>query len=127
MVGCPPDDDGPVDPTDFDIPHDIWLDKVWPAIATRVPAFERVKVIREWAGHYAYNTFDQNAILGPHPEVDNLMFANGFSGHGLQQAPAVGRGIAELIQFGSYQSLDLSPLSFNRLTENQQMRERAVI
>ena len=49
------------------------------------------RVVTEWAGHYAYNTFDHNAILGPHDAVENFIFLNGFSGHGLQQSPAMGR------------------------------------
>ncbi|MFX8848510.1 FAD-binding oxidoreductase, partial [Acinetobacter baumannii] len=85
------------------------------------------KVVNAWAGHYEMNTFDHNAILGPHPDVDNLLFANGFSGHGLQQSPAVGRGIAELIVHGGYRSLDLTPLSFGRVLENRPLRELNII
>ncbi len=100
---------------------------MWPALATRVPAFEALKVVNFWAGHYEMNTFDHNAILGPHPDVANLLFANGFSGHGLQQSPAVGRGIAELIVHGGYRSLDLAPLSFQRVLDNRPLRELNII
>ena len=127
MAGCPPDDDPAVDPQDFTMDHAIWEDKVWPAIATRVPAFERVKLMNSWVGHYAYNTLDQNAIIGPHPEVGNFIFCNGFSGHGLQQAPAMGRGVSELIAHGNYRSLDLSPLGLERILANRPLVERAVI
>ena len=127
MAGCPPDDDPAVDPQDFTMDHAIWEDKVWPAIATRVPAFERVKLMNSWVGHYAYNTLDQNAIIGPHPEVGNFIFCNGFSGHGLQQAPAMGRGVSELIAHGNYCSLDLSPLGLERILANRPLVERAVI
>jgi len=127
MAGCPPHEDPAVDPTDFTMDHSLWEDKVWPAVATRIPAFERVRLRNSWVGHYAYNTLDQNAILGAHPEVSNLLFANGFSGHGLQQSPAVGRGLSELIVYGAYRSLDLSPLGFARILDNRPLIERAVI
>lgn len=127
LCGCPPDLDPAVDFTDFSMDHEIWEEKVWPAIATRVPAFERVKVINHWVGHYAFNTLDQNAIVGPHPDLPNFLFCNGFSGHGLQQSPAMGRGIAELVTHGGYRSLDLSPLGVERIIENRPLLERAVI
>lgn len=128
MAGCPPDDGDPaVAFDDFAMDHAIWEDKVWPALAARVPAFERVKLINQWVGHYAYNTLDQNAIVGPHPELLNFLFANGFSGHGLQQAPAVGRALSELVIHGSYQTLDLTPLAWDRFARNAPLLERAVI
>jgi glycine/D-amino acid oxidase-like deaminating enzyme len=70
---------------------------------------------------------DQNAILGPHPQVPNLFFMNGFSGHGLQQAPAVGRGIAEHLLTGGWQSLDLSDLSVDRILTGQPFAEKHVV
>jgi len=127
LAGCPPDDDTDVAFDDFGFDHSIWENKVWPAIATRIPAFEQVKVINEWVGHYAYNTFDQNAIVGPHDRVGNFMFMNGFSGHGLQQAPAIGRGMAEWITYGAYRSLDLAPFTYTRLEAQQAFVEKAVI
>ncbi len=127
MAGCPPDDDGPVDYTDFAADHNIWEDKVWPILATRIPQFEAIKLRNSWVGHYAYNTFDQNAILGAHEEVANFVFVNGFSGHGLQQSPAIGRGTAELITYGQYRTLDLSPLNFTRIAQGARFVEKAVI
>lgn len=127
MAGCAPDNDQAVDYTDFDMDHNIWMDKVWPAIATRIPAFEAVKVVNEWVGHYAYNTLDQNAIIGPHPDVQNFQFVNGFSGHGLQQSPAIGRGVSELITYGEYRTLDLTPFKYERIFANNPHIERAVI
>jgi glycine/D-amino acid oxidase-like deaminating enzyme len=127
LAGCPPDDDVDVDPADFGFDHGLWENKVWPTIATRVPAFERVKVINEWVGHYAYNTFDQNAVIGPHPEIGNFIFMNGFSGHGLQQSPALTRGVAEWLLHGEYRTLDLHPFAFERLVSGQQFAEHAVI
>ena len=127
MAGSPPHIDPAVAFDDFDEDHDIWQEHVWPLIATRIPQFEAIKVTSSWAGHYAYNTLDHNAVLGPHPEVSNFIFANGFSGHGLQQSPAVGRGISEWITHGAYQSLDLSCFSYERIAANEPMIERAVI
>ncbi|MGJ8544474.1 MAG: NAD(P)/FAD-dependent oxidoreductase [Sulfitobacter sp.] len=127
MAGCPPDEDLDVAYDDFAFDHSIWQEKVWPAVATRVPAFEQVKVINEWVGHYAYNKLDQNALLGRAEGCENFIFCNGFSGHGLQQSPAIGRGIAELIIHGSYRSLDLSPLDVGRVTSGARVEEKNVI
>ncbi|PWQ99205.1 NAD(P)/FAD-dependent oxidoreductase [Leucothrix pacifica] len=127
LAGCPPDVDPAVDYHDFVQDHSIWEEKLWPIIANRIPQFEAIKVINSWAGHYAFNTFDQNAILGPHHEVENFIFVNGFSGHGFQQSPAMGRGTAELITYGEYRELDLSPFNFERIVNNEPFVEKAVI
>ncbi len=127
LAGCPPDDDPAVDYDDFEQDHSIWENKVWPIIASRIPQFDAIKLTNSWAGHYAFNTFDHNAILGPHTLVENFIFVNGFSGHGLQQSPAMGRGIAELITYGEYRTLDLSPFNFERIERNQPFNEKAII
>jgi glycine/D-amino acid oxidase-like deaminating enzyme len=127
LVGAHADHDPAVAFDDFTMDHGLWQDHVWPILATRIPAFEAVKVVREWAGHYDYNTLDQNAIVGPHPEVSNFLFLNGFSGHGLQQSPAMGRGTAEWLTYGEFRSLDLSPFSFTRIAENRPLIEGAII
>jgi len=127
LAGCPPDIDPAVDYDDFVEDHSLWQEKAWPAIANRIPQFEAIKLVNSWVGHYAYNTLDQNAILGAHDEVENFIFVNGFSGHGFQQAPAMGRGAAELITYGEYRSLDLTPFGFQRITDNAPFVERAVI
>lgn len=127
LAGCPPDDDPAVDYNDFVQDHSIWEDKVWPIIANRIPQFEAIKLTNSWAGHYAFNTFDQNAIIGPHSKVENFIFVNGFSGHGFQQSPAMGRGVAEMITFGEYRSLDLSQFSFARIERGEKFDEKAII
>jgi len=128
LCGCPPDDGDPaVAFDDFEMDHDIFERKIWPAIAHRVPAFEAIKLLNGWAGHYAYNVLDHNAVIGPHPEVRNFIFMNGFSGHGLQQSPAMGRGVAELIAHGGFRSLDLSPLGYERILAGEAIPEKAVI
>lgn len=127
MAGCPPNEDPAVDYDDFVQDHSLWEEKVWPTIANRIPQFEAIKLINSWAGHYAFNTFDQNAIIGPHTEVENFMFVNGFSGHGFQQSPAMGRGTAEYIAYGEYRTIDLTPFSYARIVENRMFEEKAVI
>ena len=127
QAGGHADVDPAVDFDDFAMDHGLWEAHIWPALATRIPQFEAVKVISEWAGHYAYNTLDQNAIIGAHPEVTNFYFQNGFSGHGLQQSPAMGRGMAELLTHGAFRTLDLSPLGYERVAEGRPLREQAVI
>jgi FAD-dependent oxidoreductase domain-containing protein 1 len=120
--GTPDPDDPPLA-----VDHALFDEVIWPTIAHRIPAFERLKVVGSWAGYYEYNTFDRNGILGAHPALTNAWFANGFSGHGIQQSPAVGRGLAELILHGQYRTLDLSPLGFARILENRPLVERNVI
>jgi len=127
LAGCGPDDDSAVEPDDFAMDNEVWEEKVWPALAHRIPAFERIKVTSRWAGHYAHNRFDHNVIVGPHPEISNFVFANGFSGHGLQQSPAIGRGVAELIMNGEYRTLDLTPLGYHRIAEDKPIIETAII
>ncbi|MEM0977438.1 MAG: FAD-binding oxidoreductase [Pseudomonadota bacterium] len=127
LAGCPADPDPAVDFDDFNMDHNRWQDHVWPIIATRIPQFDAIKVITEWTGHYAFNTLDQNAILGSSPDLKNFIFLNGFSGHGLQQSPAMGRGTAEWITYGAYRSLDLSPFSYTRVLEGAPLVEKAVI
>lgn len=112
---------------DFHMDHALWQDHVWPILATRIPQFEAIRVQSEWAGHYAYNTFDHNAITGPHTQVENFFFLNGFSGHGLQQAPAMGRGTAERMVHGAYRTLDLSPFEFGRIAAGKPIVETAII
>ncbi len=122
-----PHDDGSCDINDFDPDLHLFEDVIWEQLYARAPGFDAVKVIRHWVGHYDFNTLDQNAILGPHPDVPNLYLMNGFSGHGLQQSPAVGRGLAEHILTGAWQTLDLSELSVDRVLAGRAFRELAVV
>ncbi|MCW5633907.1 MAG: FAD-binding oxidoreductase [Rubrivivax sp.] len=112
---------------DFDVPARWFEERLWPLLAHRVPGFEAARVLSSWAGHYDVNLFDHNVILGAHPGVDNLLFANGFSGHGLQQAPAVGRALAELVAHGGFRTLDLRALGWQRVLEQRPLRELNVV
>ncbi len=118
-------DDAPDLPLEVDAR--LWEERLWPVLATRVPAFDRVRRTGGWAGYYEMNTLDHNALLGPHPDAADLIVATGFSGHGIQHAPAVGRGIAELIAHGRYVSLDLSVFGVERIATGRRVEERNVI
>ena len=119
--------DPAADHDDFGMDHSLWEDHVWPILANRIPHFEAVKVVSEWSGHYDYNTLDQNAIAGPHTRVENFLFLNGFSGHGLQQSPAMGRATAEWLTYGAYRTLDMRPFHFDRIERNEPVIEKAII
>lgn len=127
LCGPPSNPDPDVAPDDFGVDLALFETHAWPVLAHRVPAFEAVRMTSAWAGHYDYNTFDQNAFVGPVPGIPNLLLASGFSGHGLQQAPGIGRGLAEYICFGRYRSLDLTSLSYARFLANAPLREVNVI
>jgi glycine/D-amino acid oxidase-like deaminating enzyme len=127
ICGFAPPEDQDHDDAPLEVEYEAFDSFIWPSLAERVPAFEAIRMTGAWAGYYEMNVFDHNAILGLHPDCDNLYFANGFSGHGLQQCPAAGRGVAELIRFGEYRSLDLSPVSFARILEKRPLLEKNVI
>jgi FAD-dependent oxidoreductase domain-containing protein 1 len=115
-------DDAPLEPD-----YEAFESVLWPALAARVPAFEEAKLERAWAGYYEMNVFDHNGIVGLHPEIANLGFMNGFSGHGMQQGPVVGRGMAELLLHGHFTTVDLAPLGYERLVSGRPLRELNVI
>lgn len=127
ITAAAPLEDPAVDPDDFDPRYDEFDEVIWPTLAARSPAFEAIRMVNAWAGHYAYNTLDHNLIVGPHPDLPNFLFANGFSGHGLQQAPATGRAVAELILHGRYRTLDLAPASVERVLTGTPFPERSII
>jgi FAD-dependent oxidoreductase domain-containing protein 1 len=127
LSGVSPSPDNDPDAFDLRVDHSLFQEVVWPTLAHRVPAFQAVRPGHSWAGLYAVNTIDRNAILGSHPRVPNLFLANGFSGHGLQHSPAVGRALSELILDGAYQTLDLSRFSYERFADGELCLERNVV
>ena len=125
---APPDEqDFDMPDDDYEVDYDLFEDTIWPLLAARVPAFEAIRVTGAWAGHYDHNLFDHNVIVGPHNQVKNFYFANGFSGHGLQQSPAIGRALSELIISGGFETLDLSKFSFDRIANNEPIQELNVV
>ena len=127
LAGLSPEEHQEPDNLDWEVDHTWFEENIWPALAERVPLFEAIKVISAWVGHYDYNALDQNAVIGPHPEVTNFLFANGFSGHGLQQGPAAGNAISELVIDGRYKTIDLARFGFDRIRNNQPLFEKNVI
>ncbi|KAL5285254.1 FOXRED1.2 family protein [Megaselia abdita] len=122
----PSEDEEPVC-ENLDVDYNYFDTDVWPTLATRVPAFESVKCNHSWAGYYEYNTFDANGIVGMHPYYKNLYIATGFSGHGIQQTPAVGRAISELIIDGKFKTIDLTRLGFERIINGEQLLEINIV
>lgn len=127
LAGLSPEEHQEPDNLDWEVDHAWFEEMIWPALAERIPLFEAIKVISAWVGHYDYNALDQNAVIGPHPEVTNFLFANGFSGHGLQQGPAAGNAISELVIDGRYRTIDLARFGFARIRNDQPLFEKNVI
>jgi glycine/D-amino acid oxidase-like deaminating enzyme len=116
------------DPAGFDFACDRtrFTDVLWPELVEFVPGFDHMKLVRGWAGLYAINTLDSNAILGEWPKLKGFFLANGFSGHGLQQAPAAGRYLSELI-LGREVTLDLSIFHPQRILEKRPLSETGLV
>ena len=110
---------------DVDVP--FFEKAVWPDLAAHMQSLDRLKLINYWRGCYEYNYIDHNAIIGQHPDVPNLYLINGFSGHGMMQAPAAGKGLAEYILHDEYRTLDLSRMNIRRFRENKLIVEKAII
>jgi len=131
IMGVSPLEDNDPDCTDDgDLQHidqALFNDVLWPTLSERVPAFESIKQTGAWAGFYEVNTLDQNAIIGHHSELSNLVLCNGFSGHGLQQAPAAGRAVAELVLHKSFQTIDLKRWSFERIVDKKPIFETGIV
>lgn len=122
-----PDEDRPADPDDFEPDWHLFEDRIWPLLAARIPAFETLRLQSAWAGHYDYNPFDRNGLIGPVDGVDGLYVISGFSGHGVQQAPAAGEALAEMILFGEYRTTDCSAFTPARVAANRPFAERNII
>jgi len=117
----PPEADPPTRDTDID--YDQFEEHIWPDLAARVPAFEAIRLASAWCCHYDLNTLDENAIVGSPPGLENFYVLTGFSGHGLQQSPAMGRAVSELIVHGEYRTLDLRRLGYERVLAGEPLVE----
>jgi glycine/D-amino acid oxidase-like deaminating enzyme len=130
ICGAPPREPWPGDPDEPPleaIDHPLFDEVIWPALAARVPAFEALRLRSAWAGYYEMNTFDHNGLAGALPGRDNVFVACGFSGHGMQQAPAVGAALAALVCGGATDVPSIAALSPRRIAEGRPLVERNVI
>jgi FAD-dependent oxidoreductase domain-containing protein 1 len=127
LAGAPPRDGDPDNAPLDAIDHALFDDHLWPTLAARIPAFEALRVRSAWAGYYEMNTFDHNGLVGALPGWDNAFTACGFSGHGMQHALAVGRGLASFICSGGWGAVDLRALSPERVQRREPLRETNVI
>lgn len=109
------------------IDHELFEDVIWPALYARCEGFGSLKLKGSWAGFYEFNTLDHNAIIGRHPNLNNLILCNGFSGHGLMHSPGAGRAVSELLTVGEFTTIDLRCHSFDRVTRNEPLLEKNVI
>ena len=118
------------EPTNLDlkqVDYDYFERKIKTVLVHRVPSFRNLKIVDAFAGYYEYNSLDQNLIIGRHPVVGKLLFANGSSGHGLQHAAAIGRAVAELIIYGEYRTLNLKRFGFERVLRDDPVKEIDVV
>jgi FAD-dependent oxidoreductase domain-containing protein 1 len=125
LCGMPPRDDDPDEPPLHAIDHGLFDEVIWPVLAARVPAFEALRLRSAWAGYYEMNAFDHNGLAGRLPGWANAYTACGFSGHGMQQAPAVGHALAALIAVGAPGLI--APLDPGRIAAGRPLREDNVI
>ena len=131
IAGAPPNrmgnfidpDDAPLDAID----HGLFDDVIWPTLAARIPAFVALRVRSAWAGYYEMNAFDHNGVVGAVPGWSNAFIACGFSGHGMQHAPALGQALATRIATGHDGALDLAALAPERLQGSARLIEHNVI
>lgn len=111
----------------FKVDNGFFNQTMWPILADRIPVFDRLKLIKGWSGLYEINRLDSNALLGEYPGLKGFYMAIGFSGHGLQQAPAVGKAMSELIRLGRYETIDVSPLNYERVISGKLVIEEEVV
>lgn len=130
LAGAPPREPWPGDPDEpplHAIDHAQFDEQLWPGLAARVSAFEALRVRSTWAGYYEMNLFDHNGLAGRLPGWRNAWTACGFSGHGMQQSPAVGSALAALLAGGASSAPPLDALSPQRLLDRQPLLEANII
>jgi glycine/D-amino acid oxidase-like deaminating enzyme len=101
-------------------------DEVLPTAVRIFPPLEEADLRYTWAGLYEM-TPDRHPIIGEAPGMAGLWLANGFSGHGFQHAPVVGRLLAELIVEGAARTVDVSSLGLERFIRGEVVPEHHVV
>lgn len=127
LAGLAPEEHEEPEPGGYEVDFTWFEERIWPALAERIPVLEAIKVVSSWVGYYDHNAFDHNAVIGPHPEIGNFYFNNGFSGHGLQQSPAAGNAVAELIVHGEFRAIDLARFGYERFRDGRPLKEINVV
>ncbi|CAH0389591.1 unnamed protein product [Bemisia tabaci] len=127
LAGLSPEPHEEPNPENLEVDYEWFDEKIWPQIAKRAPCFENIKLLNAWAGYYETNLFDENGFVGLAPSHSNLYIAAGFSGHGIQQSPAVGRAIMELIMYHKFIKIDLERLSPERILLNKPIYESNIV
>jgi glycine/D-amino acid oxidase-like deaminating enzyme len=110
----------------FEPDESRWAREFYPAMVRRLPALENVSDVTSWAGLYEM-TPDHNPVLGFHPDLDGLIFANGFSGHGLMMSPATGKIVSELVRLGRSETFDISVFAPDRFERGALVHDAATI
>ena len=123
ICGVAPPIENAADDFGIGVDYALFDELIWPALAHRIPGFERLKLLRAWAGLYEYNVFDHSGVIGWHPQVTNFMFACGFSGHGMMHSPAAGTGASDLILYRECRSVDVSPFRYERIAAGTPIEE----
>jgi FAD-dependent oxidoreductase domain-containing protein 1 len=103
-----------------------WDSEFFPALVRRMPAFRDLHNVQGWAGLYEM-TPDHNPVFGEHPELRGLIFANGFSGHGLMMSPATGKIVSEMIRLGRSETFDVGIFAPDRFDRRALVHDAATI
>lgn len=127
ILGKTPTFDEEPDASNLEVDYTYFEKTVLPTLSRRIPAFRAARLRRAWAGYYDVNRVDSNPIIGHDPYYENLIWAAGFTGRGLQMGPAVGRAITELILHDEYRTIDLSQYSWDRFFDDNRSLAQDII
>lgn len=110
----------------FDAKPERWDQEYFPALVHRLPELRDVTNVEGWSGMYEM-TPDHNPVLGEHPDVSGLIFAGGFSGHGLMMSPATGKIVSEMVRTGRSTTFDVSMFAPDRFSRGALVHDAATI